>query len=631
VDRDEQPGFDERAALRTLADLPFFVAGRYPKAQLLGRCRGRGIEWQSSQTFVDQIRDVALGLRTLGLNAGDRLALLSESRPEWLTVDLAAQTLGVVLVPVYPTLTAAQVAVIVADAGARSAVASTAEQLAKLQETQQGGMPLDLLVVMDPGAVPAGGPALTLDAVAARGHAQLLASWGVAKDYRDRARAVRDSDLATLIYTSGTTGEPKGVMLTHGNIVSNIKAGLEVLPIADHDVALSFLPLSHSFERTVVYAYLAGGLSVAFAESLETIARDILTVRPSVVTGVPRLFEKMRARIIETAARGSRVERLVFGWATRIGTAWTRATLERHHVPAPLTWAHGAARRLVFSKIRDRLGGRIRFLISGSAPLPAALGEFFYALGIPILEGYGLTEASPVLTVNLHAAPRFGTVGPALPGVELRIDEDGEILARGPNVMRGYYGHPEATAAVLRDGWLHTGDIGHLDADGCLVITDRKKDLVVTSGGKKIAPQPIESVLKEHPLVAEAVLLGERRRFPAVLVVPDFPALERHLREAGRPLDTPDKLARRPDVVAIYQALVDHVNEGLAHFEQIKKLAVLPEEFTIERGELTPTMKVRRKVVEERWRAIIEDLYAEEPAEPCPPAIESPEPATRRS
>jgi long-chain acyl-CoA synthetase len=615
VDHDDRPGLDDRAALRTLADLPFFVAGRYPK-----------------EAFVDRLRDVALGLCALGLEPGDRLALVSESRPEWLTVDLAAQTLGVVVVPIYPTLTAAQVGAIVADAGARAAVASTAEQLAKLQDAQRTGLALDPLVVMDAVAVPAGSAVLTLDAVAARGHARIVAGWGVAGGYRERARAVRDTDLATLIYTSGTTGEPKGVMLTHGNIVSNLKAGLEVLPVADEDVALSFLPLSHSFERTVVYAYLAAGLSVVFAEHLETIARDILTVRPSVMTGVPRLFEKMRGRILETVARGSWIERLAFRWAIRIGSAWTRATLERRHCPAPLAWANAAARRLVFSKIRDRLGGRVRFLISGSAPLSAALGEFFYAVGVPILEGYGLTETSPVLTVNPFAAPRFGTVGPALPGVELRIADDGEILARGPNVMRGYYGRPDATSAVLRDGWLHTGDIGRLDADGYLMITDRKRDLVVTSGGKKIAPQPIESTLKEHPLVAEAVLLGERRRFPAVLIVPDFPALEQHLREAGRPLDTPDALVARPDVVAIFQALVDRVNEGLAHFEQIKKLAVLPEEFTIERGELTPTMKVRRRVVEERWRTMIEELYTEEPAEPCPTDPgSSPEPVTRRS
>jgi len=602
----------ELEPLKTLADLPFFVLGRHPKPRFVGRCHGETVAWLSTREFFDRVRDVALGLATFGLAPGDRIGLASESRPEWLVVDLAAHTIGLVVVPVYPTLTAAQAGAVLADAGARLAVVADRQQLDKLVEARRRAPSLESFVIMDPGAADGGVP--SLDEVAARGHARIVGGWGAAKAHQDAARRVGPEDLATFIYTSGTTGEAKGVMLTHANIVSNVKAGIAVLPMSSDDVALSFLPLSHAFERTVVYAYLTAGVSVAFAERLDSLARDVVTVRPTLMTGVPRVFEKVHARVHETAGRKSRVEQALFRWAIGVAGRWADRALgpagAGRAEPKPLAWR--IADRLVFEKIRERMGGRLRAMVSGSAALPPAIGRFFFGVGLPVIEGYGLTETAPILTVNPFDRPRLGTVGPALPGVELRIDEDGEIMARGPNVMRGYHNRPTETAAVLSDGWFRTGDVGRLDPDGFLSITDRKKDLLVTSGGKKIAPQPIENVLKRDPLVAEAVLLGERRRFPAVLLVPDFAMLELRLGAAGT---SREQLVGRPDAVAAYEAIVERVNQGLAQFERIKKFAVLPEEFSIERGELTPTMKVRRRAVEQRWHDVIEAMYVEPPEE----------------
>jgi long-chain acyl-CoA synthetase len=351
-------------------------------------------------------------------------------------------------------------------------------------------------------------------------------------------------------------------------------------------------------------------VTVVFAESMDTVPRDIVTVRPTVLTGVPRVYEKMQARILATGEALPPAKAMLFRWAVKAGTARARARLTGR-VPGPLVAARAAiADRLVFATVRARLGGRIRFLVSGSAPLGASVLEFFHGIGLPIVEGYGLTETAPILTVNPPDAPRVGTVGRPLPNVELRIAPDGEILARGPNVMAGYYNKPEATAAVLRDGWFATGDIGALDAEGYLKITDRKKDLLVTSGGKNVAPQPIENILKRSPLVAEAVVLGDRRRFVTALVVPDFAALERRLQALGRPLASHAELVARPDVIALYQEVIDALNHDLSPFERIKRVALLPEEFTIGSGELTPTLKVKRKVVEERWRSVIDALYA---------------------
>jgi long-chain acyl-CoA synthetase len=534
---------------------------------------------------------------------------MSESRPEWLLADMAILIQGGVVVPVYSTLTPAQAKYIIQDAGARIAFVSTAEQLEKIQRIRHELPTLEAVIVFE-APEKASTSVLSLDAVAARGHARLMGEWGVGRAFRDTAREVRPEQLATIIYTSGTTGEPKGVMLTHRNLVSNLIAGHAIVPVNDTDTSLSFLPLSHSFERLVSYVYLANGVTIVFAESMETVGKDLVAVRPTVMTGVPRVYEKFQARIFERGAALPQPRRTLFHWGVKVARARARAGAPGQPVGGLLGLESAVADRLVFSKIRASVGGRLRCLVSGSAPLPLEVAEFFAGIGLPITEGYGLTETSPIVTANPMGAPRLGTVGKAIPGVEVRIAEDGEILVRGPNVMRGYYNKPDDTAAVLKDGWFHTGDIGALDADGFLRITDRKKDLLVTSGGKKIAPQPIEATLKRSPLVAEAVLLGDRRRFAAVLIVPDFTALERRLKDLGRPPADRDVLVRRDDVVALYDEIVEALNRELSQFERIKKFRILPREFSIESGELTPTMKVKRKAVEQHWGGAIEEMYA---------------------
>ena len=600
--------------VRTIADLPFHIMGRVAKPMSIGRCRGAEISGMSSREVFERVRDLSIGFSALGMASGDRVALVSESRPEWILADLAVLAGGGVLVPIYPTLSAAQIRYILADSGARIAIVSTRLQLEKLQEVRHQLPALEAIVAMDAAAAAAASPSvLTLDGVAERGHAKMMAEWGAGREFKDLARAVSPEQLATIIYTSGTTGEPKGVMLTHANLVSNLNAGAKALDVRHEDVALSFLPLSHAFERMVAYIYLLCGVTIVFAESFETIGRDIAAVRPTVMTGVPRVYEKLHARILEKGQAAGGAKGALFRWAIGAGEARARAVL-RGRQPGPLTALQaGLADRLVFAKIREGLGGRVRYLVSGSAPLSTSVAEFFYGVGLRVIEGYGLTETAPILTVNPPGAPRAGTVGKAVEGVELRIAEDGEILARGANVMSGYYNKREATADVLRDGWFHTGDIGTLDANGYLSITDRKKDLLVTSGGKKIAPQPIEAVLKRSPLVNEAVVLGDRRKYAAALLVPDFTALERRLRDLGRPPHEGSRadLLARPDVVALYQEIVDALNIELSQYERIKRIALLPAEFSIETGELTPTLKVKRKVIEERWREQIERLYTE--------------------
>ncbi|HXG55860.1 MAG TPA: long-chain fatty acid--CoA ligase [Vicinamibacterales bacterium] len=596
--------------LRTIADLPFHVMGRHPKPLLIGRSIGGTIQGMSTKEAFERIRELALGFASLGVSAGDRVAIISESRPEWILCDMAILTLGAVTVPIYPTLSGAQSRYILDDAGARLAVVSTRLQAEKLQEVRHLLPALEAVIVLDE-AEAARASVLGLDEVARRGHAQINSEWGKAKEYRDGARAVQPGQLATIIYTSGTTGEPKGVMLSHANLLSNLLAANHVLDLGPDDVALSFLPLSHAFERMASFLYLYTGVTVIFAESFDTIGRDIAAVRPMMVTGVPRVYEKMQARILEKGQAAGGVKGALFKWAIDTGLTRAKVAFSGRKVGALTALQAKLADRLVFSKIRAGVGGRLRIIVSGSAPLPLSVLEFFAAIGLPITEGYGLTETAPILTVNSPTDLRAGTVGRAVPDVELRIAEDGEILARGANIMGGYYNKTEATADVWRDGWFHTGDIGTLDAQGYLAITDRKKDLLVTSGGKKIAPQPIEAILKRSPLVAEAVVLGDRQKYVAALIIPEFVALERRLKDLGRPPAERSDLVARADVLALYQEIVDGLNRELSQFERIKRIAILAHEFSIDSGELTPTLKVKRKVVEEKYRGMIETLYRE--------------------
>ena len=599
--------------LRTLAALPFHVVGRHPKPALMRRCRGDAVEELSTQECFDRIRDFSLGLGALGVEPGDRVAILSDSRPEWVIADLAALTAGAVTAPIYPTLPEAQVRYILADSGARVAVVADATQAAKVRAAWDDLPALSALVIIDSdgefeGAQGASGrEELSLAEATDRGHRRLMTEDGLGREYKERATAIAPDQLATIIYTSGTTGEPKGVMLTHGNVASNVMDGGAVVQVHAEDDALSFLPLSHAFERAVVFLYLYHGVTVTFAESLDTIARDLATVKPTVMTGVPRVYEKFHARVHDAVAGAPAIRQRLFHWAVRAGLRRARAGFAGRSVSPLGRLSLGLAERLVLSTIRGRLGGRLRFVVSGSAPLSTPIAEFFFAIGIPVVEGYGLTETSPTLTVNPLERSKLGTVGPAIRNVELKIADDGEVLARGPNVMQGYYGKPEATAEVMRDGWFCTGDIGSLDDDGYLTILDRKKELIVTAGGKNIAPNPIEAELKRSPLVAEAVLIGDRRPYVSALLVPDFTALATRAAVEGA---SREEIVERPDVVALFDEVVNRANDGLARHEQIKRSALLPAEFGIATGELTPTLKVKRRVVAQRWSDAIERLYA---------------------
>jgi long-chain acyl-CoA synthetase len=595
----------------TLAQLPAYVLERHPKADLLQRTHGGVLENVSAATLVEQVLELSLGLIECGVAAGDRVAIISESRVEWTIADLAIITAGAIVVPIYPTLASGQMRYILADSGARVAIASNGVQATKILEHVAGLPSLETIMVIDPDGVPSSTAIRLSSEVSNRGRATLAADPGGARSrHRARIDAVAPGDLATIIYTSGTTGEPKGVMLTHANLLANIRDTLGALPpVTESDVALTFLPLSHGFERLVVYLYLYCGVTIAFAESIETLSRDLALVRPTLVTGVPRVYEKLHARILEKVRASSRVRQAIFHWAVRVGTRRLRSRLAGGR-PNPLVAAQYAlADRLVFRPIRDRVGGRLRFFVSGSAPLSAPIAEFFYAAGLPVVEGYGLTETSPVVAVTPPEAPRFGSVGKPIPNVDLRIADDGEILVRGPNVMPGYFRKPDQTASAVVEGWFHTGDIGEVDDRGYLKITDRKKELIVTAGGKKIAPQPIENQLRTDPLIAEAIVIGDRRKFPIALIVPDFSALQAEARRNSIATADRDALLADPRIHDLYERAIERVNRELGQFERLKKFALLPRELTIDAGELTPTLKVRRKVVEEKWKDVIEDLY----------------------
>ncbi len=588
----------------TIAQVPAFVGGRYPDRPIIARCGAAGVSWLTGRQLLGEVQTVSHGLRSLGMQPGDRVAMVCESRPEWVVTDLAVLTAAAATAPIYPTLAPEQVAYILRDCGAAVVVVSTAIQLDKVLSVAASVPALTTIIVIDPpDPLPSreGLTVLSLADVAARGRQ-------VGGD--DRSLTVTPDDLATLIYTSGTTGEPKGVMLTHGNLASNLRDICAILPVSETDTALSFLPLSHSFERMVTWVYMANGVGMAFAESNESLGRDLLQVRPTIMTGVPRVFEKLQSRILQKGLALPGVKGALFKWAMGVAHRRGQYVPERKPMPVGLRLQSALAERLVFAKVREGLGGRFRYVVSGSAALNADVARFFFGVGLPIIEGFGLTETSPVLTVTPNHDVRLGAVGVAIPNVQIRIADDGEILAKGPNIMRGYYNRPADTAEVLRDGWFHTGDIGTLDADGYLRITDRKKELIVTSGGKKIAPSAIEAQFKASPLVSEAVVVGEKRHFPAVLLVPDFAALAARMgTQVPSGGEAIQQWLAQPDVQSVYAGLVDEINRGLAQFERLKQFRLLSREFSIATGELTPTFKVKRRVIDTMYAAEIASIY----------------------
>jgi long-chain acyl-CoA synthetase len=576
-----------------------------------------------------------MGLRAMGVRAGDRVGILSENRVEWTITDLGVINCGAVDAPIYATQAPKQVAYILNDAGVEILFISNQKQYNRIREELNSCPKLRVIISFDPISDPAINPIGDPigDPTGARAGAR-AASMMSFSDFLARGRAadkaepslfrtlgeiVTPESLATLIYTSGTTGDPKGVMLTHTNLVSNTLANFQSSDLKEGDVALTFLPFSHVLERTVIYMYLYAGVSIFYAESVDAVARDIVEVRPHFMTSVPRLFEKIQARAMEKAEEKGARYAAIARWAVDVAKQWAQSASEGRNAGMALKLKHKIADALVYSKLREALGGRIQALVSGGAPLAPDIARLFYGAGMPIYQGYGLTESSPVITCNTPQANRLGSVGKPLPGVSVRIAEDGEILASGPNIMRGYYNRPAETAEALETDaqgrvWLRTGDIGYLDADGYLFITDRKKDLIKTSGGKYIAPQPIENAIKQSQYINQVVVIGDRRKFPAALIVPQMDAIRAYARRQGIITEKSgaeeSELTSHPAIISLIEKEVETLTSDLSQYEKIKAVLLLPRELTVEGGELTPTLKVKRRVVVEKNGEQIDRLYA---------------------
>ncbi len=599
-------GPQRTSAPGTLLDVFFDVTRRVNRPDAM-RVRTGVNQWKNigHAEMAQRVRHIAFALQALGVQRGDRVAILAENRPEWAICDWACLTIGAADVPIYPTLPAEQIPYLLSDSGAVVVLVSTAAQAEKIAAIRSQVPSLKAVVGFDAATRPFVDH--LLEDLEARERAQdspeRIASHEAA------ARSVTPSDLATIIYTSGTTGAPKGVMLTHDNFFSNITATRECIPMGADEVALSFLPLSHIFERTGDYWFFLNGASIAYVESIDLVPIAMAEVRPTIAMSVPRLYEKMYARVLENALSGGALKKQVFFWARRVAERFQAVKVSGRTPSGLLAMQYSLAHRLVFSKLQARTGGRLRFFVSGGAPLAAEINQFFNAAGLTILEGYGLTETSPVISVNTPKAQRVGTVGRPVLGVEVAIAADGEILTRGPHVMKGYFNKPEATReAIDADGWFHTGDIGVLE-DDYIRITDRKKDLIVTAGGKNIAPQPIENLVKTNKYVSQVVMIGDRRKFPVMLVVPNFEQLEKWAKIKELIWTDRAQLLQMPTVLAKMDKEVRSQLKGLASFETPKKIALLEHDFSIESGELTPTLKVKRRVIDANYRSLIDSLY----------------------
>jgi len=588
--------------LSTLNDIFFAIAERNDRVVVMHR---QAIQWVSisSSEFYRNVIGVARALQSWGIAKGNRVAILSENRPEWTFADFACLLIGVVVVPVYTTLTNEQVAYILQDSGARAIFVSTEKQLDKINSIRDQ-TPIEKIVVMD-----------AIETAHAFHMQRLMHDGPTERDpqFESMGREPRPKDLATIIYTSGTTGVPKGAMLTHENMASNINYSLSEFPVHKGEISLSFLPLSHVTARHVDLAMLYHGVTLAYVSFVDQLPQALREVRPTVFVGVPRVYEKVHSQV-DQKAKGF-PKRQIYRWAMSVGRSQRGKTLsgEAHD---SLSWK--IADRLLYSKVRDGMGGRVEIFISGGAPLGRELAEWYADIGIRIHEGYGLTETSPVIAVNTPKAHKLGTVGKPLPNIQVRIASDGEVLVKGPSVFQGYWNKEEETRKVFEDGWFKTGDIGNIDADGFLSITDRKKDLIKTSGGKFIAPQPLENSLKHNALIAEAVILGDKRKFPAVLIAPYFPLLEDWARANHMAFSSREELVSQPKVHELYEGIVGDLNRDLARFEQLKKVVLIAEEFSAENGTLTASMKLRRRAVEERYREVIDKMYADAEREPHP-------------
>lgn len=552
--------------------------------------------------FAGQVRSVAAYLLSEGIKKGDRVAILSENRPEWAVVDLAALSIGAVTVPIYFTNSSEQIEFILSDALISIIFVSHLGQYKKLFGNEK--KMLKGIVLFDPSGVPEG---------------EGITAFSDIKDYPFEAgvveghvEALLPDDMASILYTSGTTGLPKGVILTHGNFFSNAVGCKSVVDIEDSDLFLSFLPLSHAFERTVgYYVPLLSGATIAYVEALDKIAQNMLEVCPTVVLGVPRFYEKTVAAIMGNVRSMAAWKKGLFGWALDVGAEASKLRNGNKVLPFFLSIKEFFAHFLVLRKIREKMGGKVRFFVSGGAALSADVAGFFDAIGLTILEGYGLTETSPVMCCNSFEARRLGTVGRPLPQVDIALAEDGEIITRGPNLMQGYFGRPDLTEEVIKNGWLYTGDIGEIDEDGYLKITDRKKDIIVTSGGKNVAPQAIEGALVGDSLISQAMVCGDGKNFITALIVPDFKELEHLQPELGLAGLSRDELLENESVLELFKVRIEERLQSFARYEQVRRFAMAREEFSMDKGEITPTLKLKRKVIYERYRSEMESLYQE--------------------
>lgn len=605
---------DPKPQLKTLVDLFHHVAAK-PKNDLLNYKSGGHWKAMATSELVEKVRLAAMGLFALGVEPGNHVGLLSENRVEWTIADLAVVNCGAADVPIYPTQAPKQVAYILNDAGVEVLFISNQAQYDRVRDALHNCPKLRVIISFDQVNAPSG-KVMSFEE---------LMNWGIAANDTDpRAfevlqATVTAETLATLIYTSGTTGDPKGVMLTHGNLVANVLSTSQVTIVQEDDPGLSFLPFSHIFERAVIYFYLYARGRIFYAQSIETVAKDLLEVKPYYMTSVPRLFEKIYSRAMDKAEEKGSTTAKIARWAVEVAKKWAEMVNGGGKPGIALSVKHKIADALFLSKWRAAMGGRIRYFVSGGAALAPDLAKVFYAAGMPILQGYGLTESSPGISTNSTTENRLGSVGRPMPGVAVKIAEDGEILCAGANVMRGYYGRPEETEAALETDpegrvWLHTGDVGYLDAEGYLFITDRKKDLLKTSGGKYIAPQPIENAIKQSRFVNQVVVIGDGRKFPSALIVPQMDVLQAYAEQRGIAVKDAAELIKDPQIIRLMESEVEKHCGELSKYERIKAVLLLEHEMTVESGELTPTLKIKRRVVVDKHKKAIDQLYDEKQA-----------------
>lgn len=595
---------------KTIPELFYFLTNDYGKGKtrpvFMHKVSGKYVNI-SYDELRTETENFANGLAALGVKRDNKIAIIAENRPEWVYSDFAILGLGAVDVPLYPISTADTVEFIMNNSESVGIIVSNKFQLNKVMKIRNSCKHLKFIIVLNEEDTNNLEGIYTFKQVCQMGktfHAENPTH------FYDNIALCKENDLATIIYTSGTTGEPKGVILTHKNIVSNIFAAHASIEFGDTDLFLSFLPLCHIFERMAgYYTALSGGCTVAYAESIEKIAQNMEEVKPTIITAVPRLFERIYSKIKRNVESQPEKKQKIFNWAIEIGKEYAIAKKSQNSVPIGLSLKHKLADKLVYKKLREKTGGRVRFFVSGGAPLSRDLGLFFEAVGILVLEGYGLTESSPLISVNRINDYKYGTVGKVVSGVEVKIAQDGEILAYGPNIMQGYYKNKKETEATIKNGWLHTGDIGVFDAEGFLIITDRKKHLFKTSGGKYVAPSPIENMFLASKYIEQFVLIGDRRMFLTALIVPDFEALKEYADANRIQYQTVDELVKMKQINELLDKEMGIFQKNLANFERVRKFTLLEKPFSVEDGELTPKLSVKRKVVEERYGDLIEDMY----------------------